>query len=119
MGYIQRQLDGLRDIGILLTRNKRPGIKHMDEESMTEQQFIRSFGTKVKGVRLSKRLDMVGLIILGQHVGIWITRGADNKRRVRAVDVVDGKMRVTPRFLILKDKDSLSNLQRGLLNWVQ
>lgn len=119
MSYIQRQLEGLRDLGILLSRNKRQGTQNMDEESMTEQQFIRSFGTKVKGVRLSKRLDMVGLMILGKHVGIWITRGPDHRRRVRAVDIIDGKIHITNRFLVLKDKDSLSNLQRGLLNWVQ
>lgn len=118
-GYIQRQLGSLHELSILLNRNKRRVPDIVDEESMTEQQFVRSFGTKVKSVRWSKRKDMVGLVVLGLHVGIWITRGTDNLRRVRAVNVVDGKMQITKRFLLLSDRDSLSNLQKGLLNWVQ
>lgn len=120
MGYIQRQLDGLRDLKILLGRNKRSGVTNPDEEALTEQEFVRSFGTKVKAVRLSNRLDMVGLILLGSNTGIWITRGAkDGLRRVRAVDVVDGKVHPTARYLLLRHKDSLSNLRQGLLRWIQ
>lgn len=119
MASIERQLQTLRDIQKLQARHKREGIEHMDEESMSEIAFVRAFGTKVKLVRWSNRLDMVGLILAGRFNGIWITRGADHKRRVRAVDIVDGKLSVTHRFLLLKDKDSLSNLQKGLLNWVQ
>lgn len=119
MGIIDRRLQALRDIKLLQARHKRRGVEDMDEESMTEPQFVRAFGTKVKIVHLSHRLDMVGLMIAGRFNGILITRGGDKQRRVRAVDIIDGKMHVTQRFLVLKDKDSLSNLQRGLLNWVQ
>lgn len=119
MGPIDRALQALRDIQKLKARHVCRDDSPENEEALTEQQFVRAFGTKVKTVRLSKRRDMVGLIVSGTHNGIWITRGADKKRRVRAVDIVDGKLHVTSRFLVLNNKDSLSNIQRGLLNWVQ
>lgn len=119
MGIIDRKIQTLRDIQRLQARHKRASDVVVEEESMTETAFVRAFGTKVKIVHWSRRTDMVGLMLAGRFTGIWITRGADKQRRVRAVDIVDGKMRITSRFLVLKDKDSLSRLQRGLFNWVQ
>lgn len=119
MSKIDEAIQTLRDIKKLMSRHAKPGVVNMNEEALTEQQFVRGFGTKVKAVRWSGRLDMVGLTVLGKNTGICITRGPDGKRRVRAIDVIDGKMHVTTRYLLLKDKDSLSNLQRGLLNWIQ
>lgn len=120
MQMTMRRIQALMDVQRLVSRHRRVGIVDMDEEALSEEQFVRSFGTKVKKVRLSHRLDMVGLLIVGQFNGIWITRGEDSKRRVRAVDVdADGKIHVLNRVLVLNNKDSLSNLQRGLLNWVK
>lgn len=120
MKMTDRCIQTLRDIERLVGRHRRAGVVNMDEEALSEEQFVRSFGTKVKKVRLSKRLDMVGLLVVGRFNGIWVTRGDDGKRRVRAVDVdADGKIHVLNRVLVLNNKDSLSNLQRGLLNWVK
>lgn len=119
MGATDVKLKALLDYKRLLTRNKRDGVVDVDKEPMTEAQFVRGFGTKVRQVRWSRRIDMVGLILLGKNTGIWITRGPNNLRRVRVLNVADGKMQATQRFLELKSGDSLSNLQPGLLNWVQ
>lgn len=117
--YVDRQLRVLRDMQILVSRNRRAPIKDMKEEAMSEISFVRFFGTKVKQIRWSHRLDLVGLQLLGYHNGIEIIRGADGLRRVRAVDVSNGTITVLDREVILKERDSLVNLRRGLLNWVK
>lgn len=115
---INRQLQALSDLQRLLTRRRQPDSSSQVEESLTEEDFIRFFGTKVKKVRKSGRADLVGLVIVGQHNGIWITRGSDGKRRVRAVDVDGNGIHPLNRFVVLRDQFSLRNLRAGLLNWV-
>jgi hypothetical protein len=91
-----------------------------NRERMSERDFIRAFGDKVKKSRLSHRADFVGLVILGNSQGFMITSDDSGVRKLRLIDVDEkGNAHVTHRYLILKDKDSLSNLQRGLLKWVR
>lgn len=89
-------------------------------ESMSEREFVRSFGDKVKKVRWSQRADFVGLTILGRFQGITITLDdKSGERKVRLVDVDNGMTHVTKRYLRVKSHDSISNLQRGLLKYVR
>ena len=90
-----------------------------NRERMTEREFVRSFGDKVKHVRLSNRADYVGLLLLGKFQGFLITSDDSGERKVRLVDIEDGKWHVTRRALRVKSHDSISNLQRGLLRYVR
>lgn len=117
--YVDRQLRALHDVQNLLARRRRAAIVDMNEEAQSEVSFVRFFGTKVKKIRWSHRLDLVGLMLLGNYNGIEIIRGADGLRRVRAVDVSGDKIIVLNRELVLKERDSLVHLRRGLLNWVK
>lgn len=117
--YVDRQIRALRDVQNLLSRHRHAQIVDMREEASSEIAFVRFFGAKVKQVRWSHRLDLVGLMLLGYHNGIEIVRGPDGKRRVRAVDVSNGTVKALNRELVLKDRDSLVHLRRGLLNWVK
>lgn len=117
--YVDRQLRALHDVQVLLSRHKRAAIVDMNEEAQSEVSFVRFFGTKVKTIRWSHRMDLVGLMLLGNHNGIVIVRGPDGLRRVRPVDVNNGTITVLSRELVLKERDSLTHLRRGLLNWVK
>lgn len=109
----------LRDIAKLRARNAKPE-HHEPKESVTEREFVRKFGTKVRKVRWSGRGDMVGLLVLGETSGIWITRDAKTGMRyARLVSVENYNMTVTDRKLLLRHSDSLTYLWRGLLNWIK
>ena len=116
--YMDRKVEAVEDYWKLRVRNTRPSTEGISHEPMTERQFVRSFGTKVAKSRLSGRPDFVGLLVLGRNTGFWITRNGD-ERLCRLVDITDGKLTVTKRFIRCKHFDSLSNLQRGLLRYVQ
>ena len=92
-----------------------------NRERLSERQFVRGFGDKVKKVRYGNRADFVGLLVLGKFQGFIVT--SDQRagvRRVRHMDIdQQGHSHITRRFLELKDHESLSNLQRGLLKWVR
>lgn len=117
--HVDRQLRALHDLQRLLARRQHAPIVDMNEEAQSEVSFVRFFGTKVKTIRWSHRLDLVGLMLLGNHNGIVIVRGSDGLRRVRPVDVNNGAITVLSRELVLKERDSLTHLRRGLLNWVK
>lgn len=87
-------------------------------ETMSQRAFVRSFGDKVKKVRYSDRADFVGMVLLGKQIGFMVVE-IDGVRKLRLIDVDGVKIHITNRFLPLKDSDSLSNLQRGLLKWVR
>jgi hypothetical protein len=92
----------------------------VNRERMSEREFVRMFGDKIKKVRYSHRADYVGLIVLGRFQGFIITSDYSGERKLRLIDVDEqGKSRVTRRFLRVKQHDSISNLQRGLLKWVR
>ena len=89
-------------------------------EEMSEREFVRSFGDKVKKVRWSQRADFVGLTILGRFQGITITLDEKSgERKVRLVDIDGDVYHVTKRYLRVKSHNSISNLQRGLLRYVR
>lgn len=91
-----------------------------NRERMTEREFVRSFGDKVKHVRYSNRTDFVGLVVVGKFQGFIITSDDSGVRKVRLVDIDEsGKRHVTRRYLRVKSNDSVSNLQRGLLKYVR
>jgi hypothetical protein len=91
-----------------------------NRERMSEREFVRMFGDKVKKVRLSNRADYVGLTVLGKFQGFTITSDNSGVRKLRLIDIdEEGRSHVTARFLRIKAHDSISNLQRGLLKWVR
>lgn len=109
----------LRDIAKLKERNAKPE-HHESKEPVSEREFVRKFGTKVRKVRWSNRGDMVGLLVLGETSGIWITRDTKTgMRHARLINVEDYNMTVTDRKLLLRHSDSLTYLWRGLLNWIK
>jgi len=116
---IDRIEQTLKDIEKLKSRNQRPTVCHTQHEAVSERDFVRKFGTKVASVRYSGRADMVGLIVAGRESGIWITRDKNGQRWCRCIDVKNGQMHVTERKLMLRDRDSLTFLWRGLLNWIK
>lgn len=119
MDAIDRIEQTLHDIRVLKSRNAKPP-HHEAKEPTSERDFVRKFGTKVRKVRWSNRGDMVGLLVLGETSGIWITRDAKTGLRyARLVTVEDYNMVVTDRKLLLRHSDSLTYLWRGLLNWIK
>lgn len=116
--YIDRIEQTLLDIAKLKARNAAPVVCHTQHEGVSERELVRKFGTKVAHVRYSNRQDMVGLIVAGKSSGIWITRDKDGQRWCRLLDIDNGQMSVTHRKLLLRDRDSLTFLWRGLLHWV-
>lgn len=94
-------------------------VKGVKREELSERAFVRSFGDKVKKVRYSGRSDFVGLLMVGRFQGIFVTADPSGERKVRLVDVDDGKIHVTKRYLRVQSHDSISNLQRGLLKYVR
>lgn len=95
--------------------------KDPSRETMSERMFVRAFGTKAKRVRYSNRADFVGLMIMGTDIGFMVVKDVDGRRKLRVLErnPVDDKLILTNRYRVLKSQDSLTNLQRGLLNWVQ
>lgn len=87
-------------------------------EQLSQRAFVRAFGDKVKSVRYSDRADFVGLMVLGQYQGFWVTKDKEG-RKLRIVDVDGMHVHLTKRIIPLRRNDSLSNLQRGLLKWVR
>lgn len=87
-------------------------------EIMSERALVRSFGDKVKSVRYSGRADLVGLQVIGTYCGFLITKDASG-RKLRVVEVTGLHYHVTKRYIRLRDNESVSNLQRGLLKWVR
>lgn len=119
MDAIDRIERALHDIRILKSRNAKP-LHHEPKEPISERDFVRKFGTKVKKVRWSGRGDMVGLLVVGNTSGFWITR--DSKTGLRHVHILDAQDNIitpTSRRFLLKNSDSLSHMQRGLLNFVR
>lgn len=90
-------------------------------ETLSEREFVRKFGSKVKRVRYSNRADFVGLMVLGDSIGFLVVRDKSGQRKLRIIErsEVDHAVTLTNRYRPLKTEDSLSNLQRGLLAWVQ
>lgn len=96
----------------------RPDFK--TKEAVSERDFVRMFGTKVRKVRYSGRADFVGLMVLGHSIGFLIVKDAKNRRKARLVNVDDNnRVILTNRYIGLRHNDSLTNLWRGLLNYVQ
>lgn len=90
-----------------------------NREELSERMFVRLFGDKVAHVRYSGRADFVGLMVYGRHIGFIVTRDAKLRRRLRIITIDEqNHVRLTPRYIVLTKQDSLSNLQRGLLRWV-
>ena len=119
MDAIDRIERALHDIRVLKSRNAKP-LHHEPKESISERDFVRKFGTKVKKVRWSGRGDMVGLLVVGNTSGFWITRNAaSGKRYVNIIDVLDNKLMPTERKFVLKSSASLHYMWRGLLNFVR
>ena len=119
MDAIDRIGQALHDIRVLKSRNAKPP-HHEPKEPISERDFVRKFGTKVKKVRWSGRGDMVGLLVVGNTSGFWITRNATSgKRYVNIIDVLNNKLIPTERRFVLKNSDSLHYMWRGLLNFVR
>ena len=95
--------------------------KDPSRETMSERMFVRAFGSKAKRVRYSNRADFVGLMIMGTNIGFIVMREKNGKRKLRVLerDPVSDRLIITNQYRELKSEDSLTNLQRGLLNWVQ
>lgn len=95
-------------------REERARKMNVPHESMNEREFIRSFGSKAKSVRYSGRPDFVGLVVRGDRLGFMVVKHGDH-RRVRFIMFENGKWVVTKRYIPLRNDDSLSDMQRGLL----
>lgn len=119
------QLESVRKRGVADNVANRPHAaivkRGSNREEMSQRAFVRAFGDKVKRYRLSARADFIGLMVLGFNQGIMVTGEADGShRKLRIVDVLDsGHISVTKRYITLRDNESVSNLQRGLLRWVR
>lgn len=108
-----KSVKAVRDVNV-------PKDRGLEVEPLTEAEFVRKFGVKVKRVRYSRRTDFVGLILYGEHNGIWIVRSAQGTRLVRLLDLdKSGKVSVLKRFVLVRQDDSLSNMVPGLLNFVR
>ena len=119
MSTVERALDTLRDVEKLKKRHHESSGPVI-AEPISERTFVRAFGDKAKRVRYSNRADFVGLMVMGHNCGFVITKPGAKVRRLRVLGVNrDGSLKVTARYLDLKSFDSLTNLQRGLLRWVQ
>lgn len=102
----------------ITTRAKKAPDRGDAGETISENDFIRKFGAKPKKVVRSGRLDMIGLIVVGDTTGFVVTRDGDG-RAVKKLYLFRGQYRLMPdKPLPLKRGDSLSNLYQGLLNWV-
>ena len=132
MSRIDRAIEALKDVAKLKERghhfHKRDAYiggadsvkDRLHGEPISERAFVRAFGDKVKRVRLSNRADFVGLMIMGNRCGFTITKPSAKVRRLRVLGINnDGSLKVTTRYIDLKENDSLTNLQKGLLRWVQ
>ena len=132
MSRIDRAIEALKDVAKLRERghhfHKRDSYiggadsvkDRLHGEPISERAFVRAFGDKVKRVRLSNRADFVGLMIMGNSCGFTITKPSAKVRRLRVLGINnDGSLKVTTRYIDLKENDSLTNLQKGLLRWVQ
>ena len=110
----------MKDIKTLKTRNKRPGVlSGVAKEPISEREFVRKFGSKVAHVRYSNRVDFVGLMISGHKCGVWVTATSNGTRKLRRFVIVNGEMKVIPTVIELRNDDSVTNLFKGLLNWIQ
>jgi hypothetical protein len=110
--------------------NGRSNMLHSDispnnkepREPLSARSFIRLFGDKVKRYRLTHRPDFVGLMVLGWQSGFVVERDEKTGLRVlRRVDVTHENHNdyvITNKALRLSHRDSVCNLQRGLLKWV-
>ena len=111
------------DLQKLEARSKKLHAERPDfklAEAVSERQFVRMFGTKVRKVRYSNRPDFVGLMVVGDNIGFLIVKDAKGNRKARLVNVEnDNRVVLTNRYLGLRHNDSLTNLWRGLLNYVQ
>jgi hypothetical protein len=125
-----QRLRGLKMLRALVHDLDRLAKRHADvvartpdfsnKEALAERDFVRMFGTKVRKVRYSNRADFVGLLVVGDNVGFLIVKDKAGERKARLVNIrTDNSMVLTKRYLPLRNNDSLSNLQRGLLNYVQ
>jgi hypothetical protein len=125
MAIKQRSLDArINDLGAFARRMQAISTKPKKEvikkqERMSEREFIHFFGTKARYVRRSNRADFVGLMILGQKGGFWITQNDRGQRQIRRIVIVGDKRHVFDTPIPLKSHDSASNMARGLLNYVQ
>lgn len=113
-------------IGDLRKLDERTKSRHADRpdfkvrEDISERQFVRMFGTKVRKVRYSNRPDFVGLMILGDNIGFLIVKNEKGHRKARLINIeTDNRLTLTHRYIGLRHNDSLTHLWRGLLNYVQ
>lgn len=114
-----QQLKNALDVHkFMSSRAKKAPERGQAGETISENAFIRKFGAKPKKIVRSGRLDMIGLIVLGDSTGFVVTRDGDG-RAVKKLYLFRGQYRLMPDPpLPLKSGDSLSNLCQGLLNWV-
>lgn len=102
----------------------KPSTWDKSREPMSERQFVRAFGDKAVHYRLSNRADFVGLLVAGKNCGIMITMDGAGQRKVRLLDIlydpmhIHGQVKVTQRYLRVRDNSSVSALQKGLLKYV-
>lgn len=113
------KLKVLADIQRLTSRHKRAASDERVIEPITEVLFVRRFGAKVANVRFSRRSDFVGLLVLGKHSGFCVTADSNNVRVLNKCTVSLDGVKVTSTSIVLRSDDSVTNLQPGLLKWVQ
>ena len=113
------KLKALIDVRTVTTRRRRAAEVPLAEEPSTERDFVRRFGAKVASLRLSGRKDFVGLMVLGKCKGFWVTADTKGNRYLRKLGISNGHINVTSTVIKLRNEDSVTNLQPGLLKWVQ
>lgn len=104
----------------LITRAHKPAtaVRKEETEPESEKDFVRSFGAKVKRVRLSGRTDYIGLLVMGSSTGFLVHR-VDGKRCMTKTVAVGDRLVHSERAIILEQRDSMAQLHKGLLNWVK
>lgn len=113
----KRLVSLIHDLNVLRERrearhHKRPDFKNA--EPMTEREFVRKFGDKVKAVRWSGNPDFVGLSVRGDRLGFVVTKN-NGVRRVRFIVKEDGSWHITKRYIPVHHNDSISHMWKGLL----
>lgn len=94
---------------------KHRAVEAKDGEPISEQQFVRGFGSKVRNVRFSGRADYVGLTIRGDRLGFMVVRTSKGERRIRFIVKEDGGWHVAKKYIPVHHNDSIAAMQKGLL----
>lgn len=95
---------------------KKP-YSNVPREPMTEHEFVRKFGTKVKIVHFGGRPDFVGLTLKGERLGFMVVKHGE-QRRIRVIMKEGNHWTVTKVYIPLRHDDSASFMWRGLLRYV-